>query len=77
MAVLGHSQAETMALRPQHGCCKVKVPLTLVAAPQFLTVPFRFRSACSHGLRNTGSNRGSMFQQLKVAKCSAAADINY
>jgi YD repeat-containing protein len=26
---------------------------------------------------NTGSNRGSLFQQLKVAKCCAAADINY
>jgi hypothetical protein len=39
MAALGHSQAETVAFGHQHGCSKVESPLTLVVAPQFLTVP--------------------------------------
>jgi hypothetical protein len=38
MAALGHSQAETVALGHQHGCSKVESRLTLVVAPQFLTV---------------------------------------
>jgi hypothetical protein len=38
MAILEQSQSENMALRPQHGYREVKFPLTLVAAPLFLTV---------------------------------------
>jgi pimeloyl-ACP methyl ester carboxylesterase len=53
MAVLGHSLAETMALRPQYGCCKVKFQLILVAAPQFLTVPV---TSDKFTLRLHGSN---------------------
>jgi hypothetical protein len=39
MAVLGQSYAEPVALRAQYGCFKIGSPLTLIVAPQFLTVP--------------------------------------
>jgi hypothetical protein len=50
MSLLGHSQAETVALRPQHGCFKIESPLTLVVAPQFSTVPVDSNSAPRRGI---------------------------
>jgi hypothetical protein len=39
MAVLGHSQPKTVACGLSMGCFKVESWLTLIVAPQFLTVP--------------------------------------